>query len=131
MPTFLIDTDILIDFSKKRAPMYTWILNTLEKKHTTGICAIEIVEFYYGLQPGQITTWKEFLNSLHFFELTKEIAFQAGTWRYQYARLGKQLSVSDSIIAAIAKEYNLTVVTNNIKDYPVPGIKILSLQTKN
>jgi len=37
------------------------------------------------------------------------------------------LSTTDTMIAAVAREYNAIIVTDNVKDYPQGDIQILPL----
>jgi predicted nucleic acid-binding protein len=56
--------------------------------------------------------------------VTKEIAQQAGTWRQEYKKQGRQFSTPDTVIAATAYLKNCTLVTKNAKDYPMPQLQV-------
>lgn len=57
------------------------------------------------------------LSACNFLPTTAEIARQAGTWRYDFARDGVTLSTTDALVAATAEAHSATIVTGNLKDY--------------
>ena len=65
-----------------------------------------------------------FIESLYYFEVTKEIAKLAGELRRKYVKKGKTLATTDVIIAATAITYDLTLVTKNVKHYPFLQLKM-------
>jgi predicted nucleic acid-binding protein len=65
-----------------------------------------------------------FINSLFFYEITRNISKTAGRLRQKHAKKGITLSTADAIIGAAALIYDLTLATKNIKHYPFPDIKI-------
>jgi len=65
-----------------------------------------------------------FIESLYYFEVTKEIAKLAGELRRNYVKKGKTLAVTDVIIAATAITYALTLITKNVEHYPFPELEI-------
>jgi predicted nucleic acid-binding protein len=50
----------------------------------------------------------------------------AGGFRYDLARKGVILTITDCLIAAVAIDSGSTLVTRNTKDYPMPGITLLT-----
>jgi len=48
---------------------------------------------------------------------------QAGIYRYEFARRGISLSVTDTLVAAIAKANDAIIVTANIRHYPMKDIQ--------
>ena len=70
-------------------------------------------EVYAGLDPAERERGQELLSSLRFLQPSAEAARQAGEWRYDYARRGKQLSTTDCLIAAIAQAHQAAVITGN------------------
>lgn len=70
---------------------------------------------------------EEFVSALQFLLAIWEAAPQAGVWRYADARRGRQLGVTDCLIAAIAHERGIAVVTGNVADFPMPGVTVRPL----
>jgi predicted nucleic acid-binding protein len=67
------------------------------------------------------------MGNLVFLSVTAEIAEHAGNLKARYARRGKALSVQDATIAAVSIAYGCTLVTENIKDFPMPEIQLYPL----
>jgi predicted nucleic acid-binding protein len=128
MTRYLLDTDTLIDFSKGREPTRSRILQMIEAGDVLGVCAINVSEFYAGLPEEQRSTWDEFFTALPYWPISREAAIQAGRERYEFSRQGRTVTTADALIAAVARENQATIITSNIKDYPMPGVSLLSLR---
>jgi predicted nucleic acid-binding protein len=74
---------------------------------------------------------EEILDSLEYYEVTKEIAKKAGQYKRVYREKGVTLSLPDVVIAAIAISHNLTLVTDNLRHYPMPEIRIRQIETRS
>ena len=61
-------------------------------------------EFYDGLGQAELAVWDQFFAALRYWPISRAAAHQAGQWRYQFARAGRPLSTSDTLIAAVASE---------------------------
>lgn len=127
MTRYLLDTDAIVDFSRDRQPASSRILEMIDEDEV-GVCAVVIAEFYAGLMVNERAKWNEFFDALRFWEETREAAEQAGIWKYEFARRGVSLSITDLLIAAVAKQRDAIVVTSNIKDYPMQEIRLLSVR---
>ena len=69
------------------------------------------------------------INSFDYYEMTGPIAKKAGFLRQKYRSHGKTLPLPDVMIAAIALEYDLTLITDNSKHYPITGLKFHTFET--
>ena len=98
--TYLIDTDVLINFFKHKDPAKILIAG-LSEQATLAISTLTIAELRSG--------W------------TKE---QAGIGRQEYKSRGLSLGTPDTVIAATSYLSNFPLVTNNAKDYPMPELKL-------
>jgi tRNA(fMet)-specific endonuclease VapC len=124
---YLLDTTALIDFSKGREPARSRLLQMIEAGDELGVCAINVAEFYAGLPAERRPVWDEFTRSLQYWEITLEASRQAGHFRHDFARKGVALSTTDTLVAAVALDYQAVLVTNNIKDYPMAQLQIRPL----
>ncbi|MCL5962210.1 MAG: PIN domain-containing protein [Chloroflexi bacterium] len=127
MTRYLLDTTALIDFSKGREPARSRILEMIQTGDELGVCAVNVAEFYSGLPPENRPTWDEFIGSLEYWAASRTAAARAGGYRYEYSRQGQAISTTDALIAAVAQERGAVIVTNNVKDFPLPGTLLLSL----
>ncbi len=131
MTTFLIDSDVLADFFQKK--LYALLL--IEKLHQIGNLAISLLTVS-ELRAGWTTHQAAFFlpqlyNMTKPFGLTESIAELAGQLRYVYRTKGVSLPTVDTLIAATALINGHTLVTRNIKDYPMPELHLYSFSSNN
>lgn len=127
MSRYLLDTTALIDFSKAREPAFSLVHGLLGNGDELGVSPINVTEFYAGLAPAQWEVWDEFFEPLLLWPISLSAAKQAGRFRYDFAREGITLSTTDTLVAAVALEQGATLVTSNVKDYPMAEISLLPL----
>jgi predicted nucleic acid-binding protein len=65
------------------------------------------------------------IDSLDYYQVTRETAKQAGDFRYQFARQGTILTLADTLIAATAVSVGAMLVTANAKDFPMWEVQLL------
>lgn len=92
------------------------------------LCPITIAELYSGLSEKKRLKWENWLTALPYWPISREAAQQAGITRKSASDQGRTLSISDSLIAAVAREQDATVLTSNIKDYPTQDVRVKSLR---
>ena len=86
-----------------------------------------VAEFFAGLQPDERPRWDAFVAELTYWATTREMARQAGIYRYEYARRGRTILTADALIAATAAAVGATLVTENVKDFPMSDLRLLRL----
>jgi predicted nucleic acid-binding protein len=119
MPTFLLDTNVIINEIKGRRDR-SELLDTLIGQGILLACtSINVCEMYMGMRPHEADTTERFLRSLEFFPVTWEIARHAGTLYSQWRAKGQTLSLADVTIAAVCLTHKLTLVTDNDKHFPM------------
>jgi predicted nucleic acid-binding protein len=122
--TYLLDTDILIDFFKLQDPAKA-LIQHLSATAALAISALSITELRSGWTKVEADRLLPRLYALCSVEIvTKEIAQQAGVWRQEYKAKGQQLSTPDTVIAATAHLRSFALVTKNMKDYPMPELQL-------
>ena len=50
---------------------------------------------------------------------------RAEDYTVRYRRMGLTLSIPDALIAAVASQYDLPLVTTNVSDYPMEEVQAL------
>lgn len=123
MAIFLLDSSVIIDALNGKRGRNALLAGLLMEGHLLGCCAINVSEVYAGMRPGEEQSTSRLLRSLEFFEINWEIAQQAGLLKQQCSRKGKTLALPDTMIAAVALYYGLILMTDNVKDFPMPGIR--------
>jgi predicted nucleic acid-binding protein len=127
MSLHLLDSDAIIDFLKGFASTAAFIQDLPTQGHISCSCDIVVAEVYAGLAPRERARAQQFLVTLQFLPTSEVAAQQAGLWRYDFARRGVTLPATDTIIAAVAFEHGATVVTGNVRHYPMTGLTIAPL----
>jgi predicted nucleic acid-binding protein len=127
MPSYLLDTTVIIDALNDRQNRKLLLLDLLKQGHLLGCCPINVTEVYAGLRPKEEAATEEFLQSLQYYQITWPIARLAGLLKRDYRRKGKTLTVSDAIIAAVAIHHKLTLLTDNVRDFPMKELAIYPL----
>ena len=123
----LLDTSIVVDVLNARAESRRWLHGLTEGGYTFACCAVTIAEVYAGMRPHEATATEEFLDSLDYYETTRDVARRAGYLKAAWARKGQTLALPDVLIAAVALEHGLALATGNRKHFPMPELNLLPL----
>jgi predicted nucleic acid-binding protein len=121
--TLLLDTSVLIDVLNGKHGRDLLLERLLTEGHLLACCSVNVTEVFAGVRPKEQARTEAFLRSLEFFEITWEIARQAGLLKREWARKGVTLSVSDVTIAALAITRDLALLTDNVRHYPMREIR--------
>ena len=125
--TVLLDTNILIDLLNNRAGRREALADLASRDIKLASCAITVAEVYAGMRPKESGITAAVLAELEYFELTVSAAKRGGELKALWAKKGHTLSITDTLIAAVAIENGLSIATDNIKDFPMPEIMLLPL----
>jgi tRNA(fMet)-specific endonuclease VapC len=126
---FLLDTNICILLIRQKS---TQVLATLTSYAITdiGISAITVAELQYGVQRSTKQSQNQqaldqFLLPLTILPFDDGTALQYGRIRAYLEAQGLPIGALDTLIAAQAVQHNLTLVTNNIREFSrVPGLTV-------
>ena len=128
MPSYLLDTDICSYAIKRKAPAILAKIRAGLISEEIAISAITRGELLYGLElVPQATTLKlaviEFLDYLPCLDWPVSAADHYA--RLRAAQSGQLLGYMDTLIACHALAEDLTLVTNNERDFArIPGLKM-------
>ena len=123
---YLPDTNILIDVITNRRGHAKILERLLAEHHLLTTCATIVGEVYNGMRPAEEPKTQALMESMEFLPTTYEIARNGGILRRDFARNGKTLSLADMTIAALALAYKCTLITENVKDFPIPGLQLFA-----
>ncbi len=124
--TVLVDTNLLIDALNGRRGRREFLGELVAQGHELASCAITIAEVYAGMRPNEARKTEAWLADTEYYETQRSTAKLGGELKYNWARKGHTLFLVDTLIAAVAIENGLTLATDNVKDFPMPELKILT-----
>ena len=120
----LLDTDIVIDFLRRR----NYARKLLENWAEEGLLAISTLthlEIYQGMRSGEEKATNVFLDGLISITVDVPIARRAGRMLRELRARGVTVSIGDAIIAATALQVNAPLLTNNVEHYPFADLKVV------
>ena len=127
MADYLLDSDVIIWILRGK-PGSTDAIRDLQSRGTLGCSALSVFEVELGIKPGEEDRTRELLRSLRCYVLDAEAASRAAGWFREYRRKGRTLDFMDLLIGATSLRWNLTLVTYNPKDFPIPELVLLALE---
>ena len=138
MNGYLLDTNVISEYSRQKSPderLRKWV--DAQNEDTLHLSVLTLGEIRKGttlLAPSskrtELEKWLEtelrarFNNRL--LPITGKIAELWGGMAAQAQMKGITLAVIDGLLAATALDYELTVVTRNVKDFSVCKVSIIN-----
>lgn len=120
---FLLDTNVLILGLMGKMPDADFLKKTI----TSGKLALSVITIAEFMTKASATEQKILEKLLAIFSplvIDESVASIAGTYRKHHYRKSRT-SLLDCFIAAQAKINHCTLVTHNLKDFPMKDIKII------
>jgi len=105
-------------------PVAQFLHRLIQEGHTLAACPISIAELYSGLAEDEWPIADPVIDALEYWDIDPLTAKRAGLYRYIYARRGQPLSVPHTLMAALAVAKDATLITRNVKDFPMPELKL-------
>ncbi|MGC9996807.1 MAG: type II toxin-antitoxin system VapC family toxin [Terriglobia bacterium] len=127
MSIYLLDTSVIIDALNDKRRRSELLAELAEQGHLLACCSINVTEVYAGMRQEERAKTVELLESLKFYPVTFLIARLAGLIKRDYARQGITLAISDVTIAAVSLYNGLTLITDNVKHYPIEDLSLYTL----
>ncbi len=127
MTRYLLDTDVLISFTRGRDPTYSAIRRLIDAGEELCTCPVVVAEFYSGIPRGERPAFDEFIDGMTGLGISHDEALLAGHHRFTFARAGTAPSTPDTLIAAVATKHGATVITRNLKDFPMGDVRAIGV----
>lgn len=129
MPTYLLDTSVIIDAINNKKNRRQLLRDLLQGGNSLACCPVNVAEVYAGMRPNEEQSTAAFLNTLNYYPLTFPISRLGGELKRDFGKKGTTLSLTDTLIAAVAIHHQLPLLTDNTKHYPMKAITLYPLPT--
>lgn len=126
MKLFLPDTNVLIYGLADQNP-YNQNLTEWIKEKNLALSVIVVAEFLTRATSDEEKLFNALLDKFGSLPIDTSIARIAADYRKSFLQKGYRLKLPDCLIAATSKFYNATLVTFNLKDFPMTDIKKMQL----
>jgi len=129
MIRYLLDTNICIYLIKKHPPEVLARFQQIQLKQLH-IPTITLFELYFGIeknnsQKRNLPALENFIAPLTIVDFTLDAAKKAAKVRNQLQKQGTPIGAYDIQIAAIALSLNMTLLTNNTREFErIKGLKL-------
>jgi predicted nucleic acid-binding protein len=123
----LLDTSVLIDVLRGRKDRKLLLHRLIGEGHSLSTTVLNIAELYAGMRADEETRTEEFLSGLECVELRASAARLAGRLKSAWQGKGRTLTLSDTIVAAVAIEERCVLLTDNRRDFPMRELSVYPL----
>jgi predicted nucleic acid-binding protein len=129
MPFKLLpDTCVWIDFLKNRETALTVQLEHALLQGEVYICGVVLYELLQGIRnPGEDEQVRAAFGALTMFEVTTQTWTASAKLSSDLRRRGITLPLSDILIATVATEHNLTIMTVDTHFKHIPNLSLIML----
>ena len=131
MGTFLLDTSVIIDTLNDKKDRRLFLKQLVAQGHVLACCAINVSEVYAGLRPKEEEKTRNFLDTLDYYPVTRKAAELGGLLKRDHSKHSITLSLTDAMIAAVAIHHQLSLITDNVKDFPMKELSLYPLPKPN
>jgi predicted nucleic acid-binding protein len=132
--TWLLDADVLSQPAKRKgdARVIDWLRRERERCYTSAIVVAQLaywVRTKRGKQREALQAWlSRLLDAMHgrIYGFNVSVAHVWAEQQRQLDEAGLRMPIEDSYIAAIARRYELTIVTGNDRHFRRPGLRVFN-----
>lgn len=126
MPEYLLDTGVLIRHLRGRSQMkehFAWLVS----QGRVWMSVLTRAELLRGMRDHERQRTIALLNTVPSLAVDVTTADLAGDLMREYLQQGITLDLADAIIAATAIRQELILATYNLKDFPMPELRLAKL----
>jgi predicted nucleic acid-binding protein len=125
---YLLDADVIIELIRGKTTTLSLLQAISEAGDVASICDVVVAEVFSGIPAERRAESTRYLAQFRYLDTPSIAAEQAGIWRYDYRRKGVSLTATDLLIAATALIHNATLLTGNVRDYPMPELDVVPMR---
>ncbi len=118
MAEYFFDSDVLIWCLRGQEESVSFFRQAIQEC-LPACSSLSVIEIELGMRKGEETQTRSLMDSLQVVSVTKEIARQAAEYIRYYSSKGRQIDFVDAVIAATCAQKRFSLVTYNLKHYPM------------
>mgnify|MGYP005850457473 CR=1 FL=1 len=122
--SYVIDSDVLIDHLRGYRTALDFIDTLILDGAEVCFSVISEAEIYSNVQPGEEASILALFRALTRLNVNGVIARKAGEYRALYRR-SHGMALPDALIAATALVHQSTLITRNVRHYPMLDIQVV------
>jgi predicted nucleic acid-binding protein len=122
---FLLDSNVVMNWLKAKEPALGLVEHLVRSPYEIAVNPVVLAEVHTGVSDEARPVVDEVLRAFDYWEIPQPVARFAGQLRWAFARRGRQYDIQDMLIGAHARYLDETLVTDNLRDFPIPGLKLL------
>ena len=124
MSLYLLDTTVLIDHLRGVSAVSERLLGLLADGHSLGTSCVNVAEVERGARDRERKAAKQLIDRLRYLETTREAAVRAGRYQTEFQQRGRTLQTEDALVAGTARAHGAILLTNDIRDFDLPDIRV-------
>ena len=124
MAGFLLDSTVLIDYLRGNPEVVAKLDALAAEGQELAICAVNVAEVFSGMRDRERGVTERWLSSLEWFDIPYDVAQEAGESQGALRRSGKSTDLADVIIGCVARANDAVLLTDNVKDFPLPSLRV-------
>ena len=117
----VLDTSVVVDLLRGNVADES-VLDPI--REPVMISTVTVHEVLVGLKDGEAALTDAVLGSFALIPVGAAEAALSAQWRKAYRSRGLTLKLADTVIAATAAIRNVPLSTGNVKDFPMPELRI-------
>ncbi len=121
---YLIDTTVVIDHLRGDGAARELLARMVEAGDQLFVNEVVVAEAWSGAHSDEDPDLEVFLQSLEFVQPGPGAARAAGRWRADARRRGWTLSMTDALIAAVARSLDAMLLTRNSRDFALTPVRV-------
>jgi len=121
---YVVDTTFVIDYLRDDPAAIERFARFFADGDNVLVNEIVVCETRVGLTAAQVPGLMAMLLPLEFIQPGPEAALDAGRWRGEVRRAGRNLSLADALIAAAAEASDAIVLTRNVRDFSLTPVRV-------
>lgn len=122
MSLILLDSNVIIDVTRGVEAARSFLRAAIDTDRVWSVTPVR-TELLSGVRANEAERLRALMDEMEWQDITISIADRAGAYAARFAR-SHRIGVVDLFLAAAAVELGGTVVTRNVRDFPMfPGLQ--------